>query len=127
MKYIVKTTKSVDQACADLEQAVVDNQFGHLCTHDLKATMESKGVDFPHECRILEVCNPHKAKAVLMEDMHINMALPCRISVWEQDGGTLIGTLEPTALLGMFGDTPTLNQVAEDVEQTIKTIIDQAK
>ena len=127
MKHIVSSTKSVDQAAADLEQAVTANQFGVLHIHDLKATMKAKGIDFPHECRIFEVCNPHQAKAVLSEDMSLNMALPCRISVWEEDGGTRIGTLEPTALLAALNDTPELRKIAAQVEETIKLIIQQAK
>jgi uncharacterized protein (DUF302 family) len=127
MKHIVTTEKSVDQAAADLEQAVVANQFGVLHIHDLKATMKAKGVDFPRECRIFEVCNPQQARAVLTEDMSLNMALPCRISVWEEDGGTRIGTLEPTALLAVLNDSPALGRIASQVEETIKLIIQQAR
>jgi uncharacterized protein (DUF302 family) len=127
MKFIVNTNKSIDQASADLETAVVSNQFGVLHVHDLKATMKKKGVDFPNECRILEVCNPHKANAVLSSDMSLNMALPCRISVWEEESRVYIGTLEPTKLLSVLSDDPGLKQIASEVEATIKKIIDQAK
>jgi len=126
MKHIVRTEKSVDQASADLEQAVIANQFGVLHIHDLKATMKAKGIAFPNECRIFEVCNPHQAKAVLGEDMSLNMALPCRISVWEEAGDTYIGTLEPTGLLATLSESPALHKVAAEVEGTIKTIIQQA-
>jgi uncharacterized protein (DUF302 family) len=127
MKHIVTTEKSIDQAVKDLEEAVVRNKFGVLHIHDLKATMNKKGVAFPHECRIFEVCNPHKANAVLKNDMSLNLALPCRISVWEDQGQTKIGTLKPTELLSLLSDAAELKLIAEDVERTIKTIIDEAK
>jgi uncharacterized protein (DUF302 family) len=127
MKYIVKTTKSIDQAARDFEAAVVRNRFGVLHVHDLKATMKKKGVEFANECRVFEVCNPQKANAVLTQDMSLNMALPCRISIWEEDGQVMIGTLLPTMLLSVLNDDAALKAVAMEVETTIKTIIDEAR
>ena len=82
MKYIVETPKSVEQALADLQAAVERHKFGVLHIHNLQETMKKKGVDFPNACQILEICNPHNAKEVLSEDMDLNMALPCRVSVY---------------------------------------------
>lgn len=127
MKYIIMTQKTIDQVAKDLEAAVVRNHFGVLHIHDLKATMNKKGVDFPNECRIFKVCNPQKAKAVLTNDMSLNMVLPCRISVWEENGEVKIGTLEPTKLLSVLNDDEALKRVAKEVETTIKTIIEEAK
>lgn len=127
MKYIVSTTKSIDQATKDLKEAVVKNKFGVLHIHDLKATMKKKGVDFPNECRIFEVCNPQKANAVLTNDMSLNMALPCRISVWEENNETKIGTLEPSKLLSVLSDSEELARIAKEVEESIIDIIEDAK
>lgn len=127
MKYIVETEKTVEQASRDLEQAVISNKFGILHTHDLKATMKKKGVDFPNECRIFEICNPKQANAVLSDDMSLNMALPCRISIWEEKGQVKIGTIQPTAILSALSDSEKLKTVAEEVESIIKAIIDRAK
>jgi len=95
MIHVVQTDKSVEQAAADLAVAVEKHGFGVLHTYDLRATMKEKGVDFPYACRILEVCNPHRAADVLTADMQICLALPCRICVFEEDGKTKIGTLRP--------------------------------
>ena len=126
MKHIVSTEKTVDQAAKDLEDAVTRNKFGVLHVHDLKATMKKKGIDFPNECRIFEVCNPQKANAVLTSDMSLNMALPCRISIWEEKGNVKIGTLNPTELLSILSDSDELKIIAREVEETIKKIIAEA-
>ncbi|QGX40469.1 DUF302 domain-containing protein [Permianibacter aggregans] len=126
MRYVKTTTKSVEQATADLEAAVVRHQFGVLHVHNLKETMKKKGVEFDNECRILEVCNPHQAKKVLNEDMTINMALPCRISVWGEHGKTHIGMLLPTDLLKLFSDSSALADVAKEVENATKQMIEEA-
>ncbi|NOX32509.1 MAG: DUF302 domain-containing protein [Deltaproteobacteria bacterium] len=127
MKYIVETDKSVDQAVRDLQEAVKKNNFGVLHIHNLKETLKQKGVDFPNECQILEICNPQKAKQVLTDDMSMNMALPCRISVYSEDGKTKIGMIRPKALLEYLSVSDSLKGVAQEVETATMQMIEQAK
>jgi uncharacterized protein (DUF302 family) len=127
MKYIVESEKTVEQASADLEAAVTKNNFGVLHVHDLQAALKKKGINFSHECLVFEVCNPQKAETVLGYDMSLNMALPCRISVWHENGKTRIGMLRPTALLAMLSKSDVLAQVAEEVEEVTIRIINEAK
>jgi uncharacterized protein (DUF302 family) len=127
MRYVVDSDKTVEQATADLEAAVLEHGFGVLHTYDLKQTLAKKGVELPQQCRILEVCNPHQAARVLSEDMGMNVALPCRISVYEEGGRTRIGMVRPTALLAGLSDAPGLADVAREVEQATIRMIDQAR
>jgi uncharacterized protein (DUF302 family) len=127
MRYVVDSDKTVEQATADLEAAVLEHGFGVLHTYDLKQTLAKKGVELPQQCRILEVCNPHQAARVLSEDMGMNVALPCRISVYEEGGQTRIGMVRPTALLAGLSDAPGLADVAREVEQATIRMIDQAR
>ena len=127
MRYVVTSNKSVDQAVADLEAAVRQNGFGVLHQYDLKQTLAGKGVELQKECRILDVCNPKQAARVLAADMGMNVALPCRISVYEDGGQTRIGMVKPTAMLASLSDSPELKRVAEEVEAAITRMIDAAK
>jgi uncharacterized protein (DUF302 family) len=125
MIYVKETTGTVDDVVARIEAAVAANQFGLLGVHDLKQKLASKGLDFRPECRIMEVCNPAKAKEVLEADMSISNALPCRISVYEDTGRVKVSTIRPTHLLRLFG-RPELESVAQEVEDTMIRIIDAA-
>jgi uncharacterized protein (DUF302 family) len=93
--------------------------------HNLKETMAKKGVDFDRECLIFEVCQPQQAKRVLDQNMSVSTALPCRISIYEEGGKTILATLKPTAMLAMF-KTPQLEGVAQEVEDTIVKIMKEA-
>lgn len=128
MKHIVKSDKSVTQAVNDLSAAVKEHSFGVLHTYDMKQTLKDKGVDFPQEVRILEICNPKQAAEVMAEDLSLNMALPCQISVWEDEGGgTNIGMIKPSAILSRLSDSPKLAKIANDVEAKMVSMIEQAK
>lgn len=119
------TAKSVNEAAASLQAAVEANHFGVMHVHNLKETLLKKGVEFTHECLVFEVCQPQQAKKVLDGNMSVSTALPCRISVYEEEGKTIIATLKPTTLLAMF-NTPLLEGVAREVEDTIVRIMTEA-
>jgi uncharacterized protein (DUF302 family) len=122
MLFTLSTDKTVSEAADAMHAAVQANHFGVLHVHNLKETMAKKGVDFSRECLIFEVCQPQQAKKVLDQNMSISTALPCRISIYEQDGKTVLATLKPTALLATF-DSPQLQGVAQEVENTIVKIM----
>jgi uncharacterized protein (DUF302 family) len=127
MYYIVESGKSFDQASADLEIAVKRNGFGVLHIHDLGSTLRGKGVTFEEQCRIFEVCNPGHAAKVLANDMRLNMALPCRISVFTEKGKTMIGLIKPTKILSALSQDAALAQVAKEVEEITIKMVDEAK
>lgn len=126
MRYVLETNKTPAVAAEDLRAAVAKHGFGVLHAYDLKETLTSKGFPLAHACHILEVCNPQQASKVLAEDMGMNIALPCRISVYEQEGKTKIATALPTKLLSALSDSPALAVVAQDVETKMKAIMHDA-
>ncbi len=127
MYYIVETAKSFDQASRDLESAVKRHDFGVLHIHDLGATLRSKGIAFAEHCKIFEVCNPMQAAKVLAADMRLNMALPCRISVYTEKGKTKIGLIKPAEMLSSLSQDPGLALIAADVEAKTMQMVDDAK
>jgi len=121
----LSTDKTVSEAAAALEAAVQANHFGVMQVHNLKETMAKKGVEFARQCRIFEVCNPHQAKKVLEANLEISTALPCRISAYEEGGGTRLATIKPTAMIALYPN-PELRGVAEEVERTLEAIMAEA-
>ena len=127
MYYIVETEKSFEQASEELEQAVKRHGFGVLHVHDLAATLRSKGVAFDEQCKVFEVCNPGQAAKVLSIDMRLNMALPCRISVFTEKGRTRIGLIKPVEMLSALSKDAALVQVAREVEEKTIQMVDEAR
>ena len=99
------TDKSVSETAVALQVAVGANHFGVMHVHNLKETM---------------------AKKVLDQNMSVSTALPCRISIYEEDGKTILATLKPTTLLAMF-NTPQLEGVSQEVETAMVKIMKEAK
>ena len=126
MYYIVDSNKPFAKAVEDLDAAVKRHQFGVLHVHDLGNTLRSKGQDFAGECKVLEVCSPRHAAAVLATDLRMNTALPCRISVYTEAGRTRLGMIAPRDMLAMLSNDPKLAAVAAEVDAAMRNIIDEA-
>ncbi|GAB3751361.1 DUF302 domain-containing protein [Lysobacter olei] len=126
MTFIRRSDHSVEILFQRVQDAAKANGFGVLHTYDFKQILAGKGFDLPQEVRVLEVCNPAQAHEVLGMDVALNMMLPCRISVYEDDGGTAVGMVPPSALLALVSQDPRIQSAAREVEVTMEKIIEQA-
>jgi uncharacterized protein (DUF302 family) len=131
MYYIVDSEKSFEQACTCLESAMIDNGLSHdfsaLHVHDLGKTLRAKGMTLTPQCKIFEVCHPLYAANILTGDMRVNMLLPCRISVYTDQGKTHIGLIKPAPMLAALSDSPSLLQIFEQAQTSTIEMIDEAK
>ncbi|SHH79097.1 DUF302 domain-containing protein [Clostridium grantii] len=124
LKYSVKTKKTFEEATTSLKENLVESKFGVLWEMNFKDKLQEKGLDFNSNFRVMEVCNPPKAKEVLDKNIEIGFFLPCKLAVYEKDGETYIGMIKPTLLMGMV-EMEGLDEVAEEVETTLKAAIDK--
>lgn len=118
------TALPLEAACTRLVEVATRHKFGVQAVHNLREKMESKGVPFARECRVIEVCNPHHAQVVLNQQIEISTALPCRISVYEEGGRTILATMKPTMLLTMFNAAGAA-ATAQEVETVMVRIMDE--
>lgn len=127
MYYIVESDKSFYEASVDLEEVVLRLGFGVQHIHDLGATLRSKGIDFDEEAKVFEICSPRQTEKVLAIDMRLNMALPCRISVFTEEGATKIGLIRPLPLLAALSESGELAKVARELEEKMIQMVDEAR
>ena len=125
MTYTKSSSRSINEIEQRLRDAAQRHKFGVLHTLDLKQTLESKGIELGHECRIFDVCNPQAASTALNHEMRASAVLPCRISVYTEGDRCMIATVHPTDLMratGIDGVEP----LAREIEREILAIVDEA-
>lgn len=125
MLYQLPTTRSMDEIQKELEASAGRNKFGIMAVHDLKQTMRNKNIDLNIECKIFEICNPQQAKKVLESEGALSTALPCRISVYGNQGDYKLATMLPTAMMKGFENADII-AVAQEVEDVIITMMKDA-
>ncbi|WP_449603392.1 DUF302 domain-containing protein [Paenibacillus sp. Marseille-Q9583] len=124
--YTVETTKTPEQAILALTENLKAEKFGVLWQMDMKEKLQEKGVELEKTYHILEVCNPVEAKRVLSENALVGYFLPCKLTVYEENGTTKIGLPKPTSLIGLV-ENDKLMSIASDIEKRLISCVDKSQ
>lgn len=125
--YTVETDKTIDEAISAIEHNLKENKFGVLWQLNLTETLQKKGVDsYTTPYRILEVCNPVEAGRVLSQNSLVGYFLPCKITIYVEEGKTKIGLPKPTAMIGLIKDTE-LESIAQEIEKILIGVLEKSK
>ena len=95
--------------------------FGVLTEIDVQDTLRKKlEVDF-RPYRILGACNPPLADRALHAELEIGLLLPCNVIVYETEPGkSAVSAMAPIAAVGIVGENPELQAVAQDADQRLR-------
>ena len=93
---------------------------------DFKEIFAKKGIDYPHEYKLLEICNPQAAKQALDSDPNIGLLLPCTIAIYEKNGENYISLAKPTILLSVVSNTD-LESMGKEIETKLIEVIEKIK
>ena len=125
MQYIEISNKSVQEVVDNLKGVASKYKYGIQHIHDVKENLKAKGIDFKNECQIVDICNPIVAEQFLSEDMSLSIIMPCKISVYTQDGETMIAM---NSLVQLVDDiNPDMTEIAQKVQEQLLQIMDEVK
>jgi uncharacterized protein (DUF302 family) len=107
---------SYEQALERVTAALKDEGFGVLTEIDVKATLKKKiDVDF-RNYKILGACNPPLAHRALSGEPLIGLLLPCNVTVFEEDDGTInVSFIKPSEMFKIV-DNPQVGPIAKEVD-----------
>jgi uncharacterized protein (DUF302 family) len=109
---------------AALDARLKAHKLGTLHVHDVRATLEAKGVSCDTPLVIMDVCNPGYAKRVLDATRNrIAPLLPCSIALWQEDAEVVVRMVRPSALARFFPGTAELESIAAEVETAVLAAI----
>jgi len=119
------SNKSVQEVVDNLKGVASKYKYGIQHIHDVKENLKAKGIDFKNECQIVDICNPIVAEQFLSEDMSLSIIMPCKISVYTQDGDTMIAM---NSLVQLVDDiNPDMIEIAQKVQEQLLQIMDEVK
>jgi len=93
MIYKIETTTSKETIEKEIEARAKEVGFGVLNTYNFTKILESKGFPIEQEISVFELCNPQGAHNALTNIAEISVYLPCRLSVYEENGKTILATI----------------------------------
>jgi len=93
MTYTVTTTTDIETVKEELESKAKEVGFGLLNSYEFKRILEEKGFPIEKDITVFELCNPAGAQQALTYLSEISVYLPCRISLYQENGITTLSTI----------------------------------
>jgi len=116
-----RTLKDVtfERALERVTAALKTEGFGVLTEIDVKQTLKKKlDVDF-RNYKILGACNPPLAHQALLQEPLIGLLLPCNVTVFEEDDGTVNVSFVKPAEMFKVVDNPAMEGLARQVDEKL--------
>jgi uncharacterized protein (DUF302 family) len=120
MIYTVRTSTDINTVKAELEAKAKEVNFNLLSTYDFKHFFRNKGYPIKKDITVFELCNPAGAQQVLEYLSEISIYLPCRISVYENNGITYLSTIGMQDIVQTF-------EVDEDLQSHMTILFENLK
>ena len=124
MGYSLTSDKPFETVVENIEKNTAENQFRVLAVYDVQATLAEKGFE-RGTLKIIEVCNAGFAHKALQQDIAVAMFMPCRFTVYSIGDKTIVTLAKPTMISQMLPDAG-LDELAQSVEGTLKTVMEQS-
>lgn len=123
IEYARESREPVKKAVENLTQELAKRGFGVLSNIDVKNIINEKLGENMEEYVILDVCSPKHAKRAIDAHKEVGLILPCKITVYEENGKTQVSLYRPTKAVDVlkFSD---LDSLAREVEDQLKQAVD---
>ena len=113
---IVRISEKVPSVCEKYK-------FTLLQTYVYHEIVESKGFPINRKVFIYEICQAKTAAKMLTDFPHFSIFMPCKLAVYEDNGKTVISTMNMEIMLKAVGSKPELFEEATLLFNTLKTLM----
>lgn len=110
MIYKIKINTPLHTVKDSLASSAKEFGFGILGSYEFKKILETKGFPIEKDITVFELCNPKGAQAVLSTIADVSVYLPCRLSIYEEDGQTVISTIDANHMIKSFNGDDAFNE-----------------
>ena len=114
---IGKVIEKVPAACEE-------NKFALLKTYVYHDIVESKGFPIDRKVYIYEICQAKSAAAMLTDFPHFAIFMPCKRAIYEDNGETIISTMNMEIMLKAVSSNPELFKETTALYNTLKSLMD---
>lgn len=122
--YSIDSDKPFGQVLNNLHLQTAEHKFRVLAEHDVQATLAEKNFE-RGPLTILEVCNAGFAHQATQKNIGVAIFMPCRFAIYTENDKTVV-TLGRPAMMSQIMPEAGLNDLANEVEKTLKSIMEKS-
>lgn len=116
--------KSFDEVDTKIRNTLQEQGFGVLTEISVNETLKKKLNEDFRRYKILGACHPPTAFQALSEELEIGLLLPCNVTLWENDDGTVtLSAINAKKMLSVTGRDD-LDELASQVNMWLKRAVD---
>ena len=126
--HVVETNKSFAEAVVAVRRAVESAKWGILGAYDLDEILTAKGFPQAEPFKVLDICAPAHAAALVKANRLTALCMPCSVLVYAEGGRTKIATMQPGAVMPqLFPETAgALGTLPQRIDTELRGILEAA-
>ena len=121
--YKITSTQSIGQISEKVPSACEKFKFSLLQTYIYHEIVESKGFPIKRKVFVYEICQAKTAAAMLTDFPHFSIFMPCKLAIYEENGKTIISTMNMEIILKAVGSNQELYKEATTLFNTLKSLM----
>jgi uncharacterized protein (DUF302 family) len=124
MFHIINSQKTINDVILRLQELAPASGFSILHHYDFQTILEDKGFPIERKAWTFELCRASMASKILAYIPLFSVMMPCRISVYEEEGTTYIATMDMLPMLELFKENDDLFQEARTLYIQLTELMD---
>ena len=122
--YKIISNQPIDAISERVSEACEKNQFALLQTYVYHEILERKGFPIERKVFVYEICQAKTASVMLTDFPHFSIFMPCKLAIYEDNGKTIISTMNMEIMLNAIGLNQELYKEATTLFNTLKSVMD---
>lgn len=106
--YKIVSNQPIEQITGKVSSACEQSKFALLQTYVYHEIVQSKGFPIKRKVFIYEICQAKVAAAMLTAFPHFSIFMPCKLAIYEENGQTVISTMNMEIMLKAIGSNQEL-------------------
>jgi uncharacterized protein (DUF302 family) len=121
--YKITSTQSIGKVSEKVPSACEKYKFALLQTYVYHDIVASKGFPIKRKVYIYEICQAKTAAAMLTDFPHFSIFMPCKLAIYEDNGKTIISTMNMEIMLKAIDPNQELYNEATNLFNTLKSLM----
>lgn len=122
--YKITSSQSIKEISNKVPEACEKYKFSLLTSYNYHEIVESKGFPIKRKVFVYEICQAKTAAAMLTDFPHFSIFMPCKLAIYENDGKTVISTMNMEIMLNAVKANQELFKEATTLFNTLKSLMD---
>jgi len=121
--YKIVSNLSIEQIAGKIPAACEQSKFSVLQTYVYHEILEGKGFPIKRKVIIYEICQAKTASLMLTDNPEFSIFMPCKLALYEEQGKTVVSTMNMGIVLDAVKSNPTLFNEATALFNTLKSLM----